>query len=226
MTDYTNNQSDDLLKEIEEKRTKRLAQQLKKDTKKPHSFLSKEDRVEIKRALLLGLYALGVIASVVCATNYACQKIEERAVASSQNHIRDVLNRIDPEIKNRIRRDYDGELIMLINQYQSGEKLNGFKMSPRGAVFSAHSELLYKYDAYNPDAQDDKRTLEDWILLDHISYRYYQYKEMELSNTRGETNNPYLDMLRTEFASPIIERVPVQHDNFFEGLKLDNVMKR
>ena len=211
---------------IEENRKKRAKGEniIQKKKKRPFS-LKKWSKYPVNAGMLMGLYVVGVLGVVGGATYYACQKIEEKYVLSSQKHVREMLERLDNGVKREICQKYDGELLMLIHGYQSGQKLNGFKMAPRSAVFMAHSDLMSKYKAYNPDVRDESRTLEDWILLDHINYRYYQFKAMNISNARGETENPYLDMLRSELIEPA-KRVNVRHDNLFEGLKLDNVMKR
>lgn len=217
----------DELLAIEEKRKTRTQAQMNCNKNKKRAFtLKKWSKYPVKSGILMGLYAIGVLAVVGTVTHYACQKIEEKYTLAEQNHLRELLGQINGDTKREICQKYDGELLMLINDYQSGKKLNGFKMSPRNAVFSAHSDLLYKYGAYNPDVGDDQKKLEDWILLDHMCYRYYQYRDMELSNARNEVKNPYADMLRSELIEPSKKRVPVRHNNFFEGLKLDNVMKR
>ncbi|MBR6674894.1 MAG: hypothetical protein IKL32_03110 [Alphaproteobacteria bacterium] len=217
----------DELLAIEEKRKQRTQGKNSPNQNKKRAFKFENlMRCPAKAGILMGLYAIGVLAVVGTVTHYACQKIEEKYTLAEQNHLRELLGQINGDTKREICQKYDGELLMLINDYQSGKKLNGFKMSPRNAVFSAHSDLLYKYGAYNPDIHDKTHTLEDWILLDHMCYRYYQYRDMELSNARNEVKNPYADMLRSELIEPSKKRVPVRHDNLFEGLKLDNVMKR
>lgn len=211
---------------IEEKRKNRTQAQMNCNKNKKRAFtLKKWSKYPVKSGILMGLYVLGVLGIVGTATYYACQKIEEKYTLAEQNHLRGVLRQINGDTKREICQKYDGELLLLIHDYQSGKKLNGFKMAPHSAVFSAHSDLLYKYKAYNPDIHDETRTLEDWILLDHMNYRYYQFRAMTISNVRGETENPYMDMLRSELIEPA-KRINVRHDNLFEGLKLDNVMKR
>ena len=213
---------DDLFKELEEKRMKKKASKENVNDKSNIFKMTSRDWPCIKRSILIGLNALAALSVGVAGVAYVCGVYKE----SKESCICEAIKKVHPEAKNKICQDYDGELLMLINDYQSGKKLNGFKMSPRNAVFSAHSDLLYKYGAYNPDVGDDQKKLEDWILLDHMCYRYYQYRDMELSNARNEVKNPYADMLRSELIEPSKKRVPVRHNNFFEGLKLDNVMKR
>ena len=211
---------------IEKKRKNRTHAQMSCDKNKKRAFaLKKMSKYPVKSGMLLGLCAIGVLCVVGTATYYACEKIEEKYTLSEQNHLRELLGQLSGDTKREICQKYDGELLLLIHDYQSGKKLNGFKMAPHSAVFSAHSDLLYKYKAYNPDIHDETRTLEDWILLDHMNYRYYQFRAMKISNARGETENPYVDMLRSELIEPA-KRINVRHDNLFEGLKLDNVMKR
>lgn len=218
----TEQQIQDVLKEFEEKRKKRS---LTDSKNKKTSFIKSLVKHPFKLGTLTGLYAVGILGGVGTGVYYVCDKAQQRAVLSEQEHIRSCIARIDKDIVREIRQKYDGELLMLINAYQSGQKLNGFKMAPYSAVFMAHSDLMAKYKAYNPNVQDENRTMADWVLLDHINYRYYQFKEMSISNARGETKNPYSDMLRSEFVQPV-KRISVRHDNLFEGLKLDNVMKR
>ena len=213
---------DDLFKELEEKRMKKKASKENVNDKSNIFKMTSMDWPCIKRGILIGLNVLAALSVGIGGTAYIRKVYKE----SKESCICEAIKQVHPEAKNKICQDYDGELLMLINDYQSGKKLNGFKMSPRNAVFSAHSDLLYKYGAYNPDVGDDQKKLEDWILLDHMCYRYYQYRDMELSNARNEVKNPYADMLRSELIEPSKKRVPVRHNNFFEGLKLDNVMKR
>ena len=220
------NHMNDLLKEIEEKRLSHTSGTSDVKNRKKSAAERVEDWQQFKRGVLKGLLAFGVAVGVIQGVSYVCDKFEQNAILSEQAHVQEMIQRVDPEIVNKIRQDYDGELLMLINAFQSGARTNGYKMSPRNAVFAAHSHLLYKYNAYDPDVRDDKRTMEDWILLDHMSYRYYQYRDMTLSNATQGAENPYADMLRSELIEPSVQRVPVRHSNFFEGLKLDNVMKR
>ena len=223
MTDNINdNQMDDLFSSIEEKREKRekcISGMAYNKKQKAISAERTEDWRQFKRGILMGLFALGTLVGVIQGVSYICKKVEQNMILSEQAHIQEMIRHVDPEIKNKIRQDYDGELLMLINAFQAGERTNGYKMSPHNAVFAAHSHLLYKYGAYNPDVKDEKKTMEDWILLDHMCYRYYQYRDMELSNARNEVKNPYADMLRSELIEPSKKWVPVRHNNFFEGLK-------
>jgi hypothetical protein len=222
----SNNQMDDLLSDIEEKRKQRMSETSFLETSNKNSLKKSDGWHQFKRGILMGLFALGTVSSVVYGVSYVCEKFEQNAILSEQAHVQEMIRRVNPEIKNQIRQDYDGELLLLINAFQAGEKTNGYKMSPRNAVFAAHSHLLYKYGAYNPNVKDEKKTMEDWILLDHMSYRYYQYRDMKLSNAIKDAKNPYTDMLRAELIEPSPQRVPVRYDNFFEGLKLNNIMKR
>ena len=218
-------QAQDVLAELQERRKKRLAKQSGMNFNKHNSKKNTILRYPFRSGVWSGLCALGALSVCGCGVFYACDEMEKQSISLEQEHIHCLIDQIDEDIVEAIRDEYDSELLMLVNDYQSGKKLNGFKMAPHSAVFAAHSDLMSKYDAYNPDVRDKSRTIEDWILLDHMNYRYYQFREMNVSNKRGEIKNPYLDMLRFEFVRPA-KRIPVRHTDFFEGLKLDNVMKR
>ena len=178
-----------------------------------------------RKFVLKSMCGLAVVGGLFLGGQYGAAYCNEQKEIASQNKIRAAIRGLSYDTLSSIYRKYDAELLMLIEEYQSGRKLNGIKWSPANAVFAAQSDLLYKYDAYNPKASDEKRTLEEWALLDHISYRFYQFRCMKLSKQNGYEVNPYSDMLRLEMAVPSTERSVVKFDNFFDGLKMKNVVK-
>lgn len=167
---------------------------------------------------LLGCYQLGI---------FGYQKYEDYQLKSAQEKISEQIKSISDTDILKIRRAYDTELLSLIMDYETGKKLNGFKMSPKNAVFAAHSDLLYKYNAYNPDVYKNYSPKE-WILLEHMAHRYYQYVGIKLSNRQGDKNS-YTDILQQETQQPIVwgKRFSSgKWTHFTEALKLNNVMSR
>lgn len=212
----------DFLKELIEKKEHREAKaaQMVRDARKNQST-----KDSFKKKAMLTLYAIGALAGVGMIANYTYEQIEQKMIASEQQQVHRLIKQANPEIAKNIRQKYDVELLMLINEYQTGVKLNGFKMSPYNAVFLAHSDLLSKYNAYNPNVQDENHSLEDWILFDHMCYRYYQFRQMKLSKRRDDFSNAYADKVREDFIMPT-KRIPVRYGDFFDGLKLHNIMAR
>ena len=205
-------------KEREQGRLKRM--QAQKETTKQAFYR------QVKRGILMGMFGVATLAGSIYGIKKSVNGWENYRLNQKQEQVLEAIRQVSPDKVSEIRKKYDMELYALIEAYHYGEKLNGMIWSPRNAVFAAHSNLMSKYNAYNPDAYDEKRTMDDWVLLEHMCYRYYQYKAMNLSNKMRERKNPYLEMLRSQIDCPSLERITVRHDNLFEGLKLDRVLER
>ncbi len=215
------------MEQIEAKRKERKQQRLKNTLAKKKKH---DDRLilkcQIKRGILTGLFGIAGLVGIIYGAKIGSNALENRRLVQQQGQVHEAIKNLPLNRVLEIRKKYDMELYSLIEAYHYGEKLNGMIWSPRNAVFAAHSNLMSKYNAYDPNAYDENRTPEDWVLLDHMCYRYYQYKAMNLSNKMREKQNPYLDMLKSQIEHPSAQRVPVRHNDLFEGLKLKRVMER
>lgn len=215
------------MEQIEAKRKEREQRRLEKmQAEKKKQEEKQAFHRQIKKGILTGMLGLAGLAGVIYGVKSGFNVLENHRLIQKQEQVYEVIKNVPLDRVIEIRKKYDLELYSLIEAYHYGEKLNGMIWSPRNAVFAAHSNLMSKYNAYNPNAYDENRTPEDWVLLDHMCYRYYQYKAMNLSNKLRERKNPYLDMLRLQIEQPSLQRVPVRHADFFEGLKLNRVMER
>lgn len=205
-----------------------MENRLKKEQEYKKSTHSKSKECSrIKIGLLRGVCILASLFGCYQIGTLGYQKYENYQLKSAQEKISEQLKVISDIDIIKIRQAYDTELLSLITDYETGKKLNGFKMSPINAVFSAHSDLLYKYNAYNPDVHKNCSPKE-WLLLEHMAHRYYQYTGMKLSNRRGDKNS-YTDMLQQEIQQPIVwgKRFSAgKWSHFTEALKLNNVMSR
>lgn len=215
------------MEQIEAKRKERVARYWERKRLKKKK---QEERIvlchRIKKNILMGMLGIAALSGGMYGIKCVSRAWENHQRLRKQEEVHTLISRVSPDRALEIRKKYDMELYSLIEAYHYGEKLNGMIWSPKNAVFAAHSHLLSKYNAYDPDAFNEKLTPEDWVLLDHMCYRYYQYRQMNLSNKMRDRKNPYLDMLRMEIDNPTAVRMFVRHDNLFEGLKLKRVLER
>ena len=212
------------MEEIEKKRAEKQAQQ----TKKAEQQKQKEETIAqykraIKKGIITGLWVIAGVAGLGYAGHQTYKWGENKLIQKEADKISEIIKTVPQEKANAIRRTYDKELLSAIEAVERGEKCKGVYITPNNTTSIAHSELFYKYQAYNPDVYQ-KRSAEDWVLLEHMANRYYQAQGMKLPNRRG-VKNLFAEKLRKDLNENAPIRLQFYNGHFTHALKMNEMMR-
>lgn len=210
--------------DIEKKRAEKQAERTKKaeQSVKKAEIIAQCKRT-VKKGVITGLWVIAGVAGLGYAGHQAYKWGENKLIQLEGEKISDLIKTVPQQRVAEICTAYDKELLSIIESVERGEKCKGVYITPNNTTAIAHSALFYKYDAYNPDVYE-KRSAEEWVLLEHMAYRYYQAQSMRLSNRRGACNF-FADRLREDILKTNPRRLRFYRGHFTHALKMKEMYK-
>lgn len=212
------------MEQIEQKRAEQKAEKIRKIEQKAQKTENwNACKRALKNGIVTGLWVIAGVAGLGYAGHQAYKWGENKFIQLKADEISDIIKTVPQEKANAIRRAYDRELLEAIEKVERGEKCKGVYITPNNTTSIAHSELFYKYKAYNPDVYEN-RSAEDWVLLEHMANRYYQAQGMQLSNKRG-VKNLFAQKLRNDLKETKAIRLQFYNGHFTHALKMKEMYR-